>query len=262
MNGKRIVCLCLSVLFACGVTGSLTLAAISAEPKQPPLVQTPEFFQKPLAYGGLRMLIVTEPERAGEQICVRLPDGSLVERVVVSESGEAVTDGLCAGQYLLEAEGLGRSLVSLRENASVAVLDGAGWSDGEMIHLTDRFAGFLHLVCYGETGDHHEFVLEGVENGQREISFSTPEAIGLLFTGLGEGSHRLFMDDRLLTEITVGPEHPTAQVVVERLPEPQARQVWEYPPGQGEADGESADPGDENRQPGKAPDKNAATMVR
>lgn len=210
-RGGRWIALGCSLLLACAVTASAGVQGAA------------EVLERT---GGLRMLIVAEDTEPQGTVTVSLPEGGVLQRLRVNRSHEAVSNGLAAGQYALDGSDGSRALISLRENGSVAVLGGDGWTDGEMVHLTREFAGTVQLICYGTAGEHHAFTLEGPEGSYDQVvSFVEDKPQGCSFGGLPAGSYTLWADGQQIQTMTISEQHPVAQLAVSKGKQLEARKV-------------------------------------
>lgn len=229
MKWKRGVCVLLLVAVAGGATAGIVSSAV-AEAKEPsPQLQTesqsprsPNISQTLAREKAdlllVRMMIRAEELTEGSTIEIMTPSRSIVQTLTVNERHEAVTSGLEPGQYLAVSEQIGGVLFSLHENASVAVIGGSGWSDGEMVYLTTQQTGTVRVCRYvakdavdAADGTWYTYSLLGQDYASDRIVHITMESEQeagdylqcCTFSGLPEGVYTLWENGTELQTVEV-----------------------------------------------------------
>lgn len=95
----------------------------------------------------LAVLLLAGTISAGQRpvwVCINGTEGLLLDsggqclaRLEFDDWGQALAGPLPPGRYTVQTD-LGPVEFTLRPNASVAQVDGPGWTDGEQLHLGER----------------------------------------------------------------------------------------------------------------------------
>ncbi len=131
--------------------------------------------------------------------------------LTVPESGE-LTLTLRPGRWRLSAEGSADVSFTLRENAAVSDVSGAGWTDGESLTLSQTVCGSLTVVKTqasdaSETQYIYRLAGAELENDCRALAFG-PESEPTqycTFWELPAGSYILYENDAEVARITISP---------------------------------------------------------
>lgn len=230
MRWKRGVCVLLLVAIAGGTTAGILCSGVAeakepspqtqAQTKSPRSPNIPQTLAREKAdFMLVRMMIRAEELEEGSTIDIETPSRQLVQTLTVNERHEAVTDGLQPGQYLAVSETIGSVLFSLHENASVSVIGGNGWSDGEMVWMSTQQTGTVRVCRYVEKsavdaddGTWYTYSLQGQDYAADRIIHITLETAQegayyvqcCTFSGLAEGSYALWENGTQIRTVEVG----------------------------------------------------------
>ena len=237
MNWKRGACVMLLVTAALSVTVCLAAAGIAqaldadtaqipTEPDSPRSPNIIDVLARELADNGMvRVLIHADELPQGRAIEITTPGKTVLQTLTVNDKHEVVTNGLQPGQYLAISEEIGAVLFSLHRNASVAVLGGKGWSDGEMVYMTTQQTGTVQVLrdlpissVPAEDGVCYRYTLSGQGiTTDRIIRFTTKTTQkdgfyqgSCTFAGLAAGEYELWENGTLLQRVSVTTDAPTA----------------------------------------------------
>ncbi|MBQ7871448.1 MAG: hypothetical protein IJ357_04845 [Oscillospiraceae bacterium] len=189
----RILCACL--LMALPLAASMGVIGATRAPTAPPAATAAPTAATEPTEGALwvRMVIVSPlPEL---RLC--RPDGVLLQTLHTNGRGQAATDLLEPGEYLAVSAD-SRVRFRLNENASITVLEGNGWSDGELLYLSGEDTGTLTLLrsispaeaAEGPGWMDYTLRRSGTERHQ-VLRFETAGTETLIFRGLACGSYDL-----------------------------------------------------------------------
>lgn len=174
--------------------------------------------------GVVRMVIHADELPQDSVIEITTPGRTVLQTLTVNEQHEVVTNGLQPGQYLAISDEIGAVLFSLHDNASVAVLGGNGWSDGEMVYMTTQQTGTVQVLRYlslesvpADEGTCYTYTLSGQGiTTDRIIRFTTRTTQedgcylnSCTFAGLAAGEYELWENGTLLQSVSVTTQTPT-----------------------------------------------------
>ncbi len=242
MSWKRGMCAVALLALAGGVTVYLAVTAINRpaaaanaqadlEAYSPRSPNIPEVLTREKADDGtVRMMIHAEELPQNSIIEITTPGRTVLQTLTVNAQHEAVTNGLQPGQYLAISQQIGAVLFALHDNASVAVLGGNGWSDGEAVYMTTEQTGTVQVKRYinvdAVTADQvlcYTYTLSGqgiTTDHILRFTTASSQAGGYYagtctFGGLAEGSYELWENGKLLQTVDVSTE---SAAVVELYP--------------------------------------------
>lgn len=245
MNWKRGLCvaimLALSIWTSVGILSEALAqgeTAVPSEtqgesnsPRSPDISEAPA--EKTADLTLVRMMIHADELSVGGQIEIMTPNRRLLQRLTVDEQHEAVTQALPPGQYLAVSEQLGSVLFSLHENASVAVIGGNGWSDGEMLCMSARQTGTVRICRTVDQaavdaldGFWCVYSLIGTEYASDRVLHFTVETeqkdgkyrLSCMFGGLAEGTYTLLEDGAVVRQITISADAPEQELLLPEAP--------------------------------------------
>lgn len=235
MYWKRGVCVALLVAVVGSVTGYIAATAIDKahgantaqleletdSPRSPNIYEA--LAREKADAGVVRMMIHADELPEGSVIEIATPGKTVLQTLTVNNQHEVVTNGLQPGQYLAISEEIGAVLFSLHDNASVAMLSGNGWSDGEMVFMTTQQTGTVQVLRYlpletvsAEDTVCYTYTLSGQGiTTDRILRFTvkTAQAEGYYvnsctFAGLADGEYQLWENGTLLQTVSVSTESP------------------------------------------------------
>ncbi len=188
--------LCAGLLMALALAASMGMLSAATDPDSPaPEPEAPRVNHSEHTQAlWMRMVIVSQDQ----EIRLCRPDGSLLQTLYSNEEGQSATDLLEPGEYLAVSQ-QSRVAFLLEENASISVLRGNGWSDGEVLYLSGADNASLTLrrkIDAAELSESTlwiEYVLEGAGIRRHQILCCTEEGdYTLLFLGLPSGTYSLY----------------------------------------------------------------------
>ncbi len=140
----------------------------------------------------VRMVLIADKPVGRIRICSA--DGMPLQTLTPDSEGRALSELMEPGTYLAFTQ-YGCAEFLLRENASVEVLSGCGWSDGEQLHLTDAQVGTVTIEApRPETAEGWlDFVLTDGDFRRREVVWFAPdeERVCCTFAGVPFGTYVL-----------------------------------------------------------------------
>ena len=203
MKHKKKIWVLSMMMLSFSMTGSYTNASSAQEYIAPRTT-----FATVALAAGLEEASTPEPEPKPEPDPLRVVfqgDASLAKTdISVTHSGKSQSyaldsKGACvlnlvpAEQYLLRGKGMELTF-DLRENASIANVTGKGWSDGELLYMTEDFSGTL-TVLVGAVGSDPEgwpyYRLEKDEDIWVGSLSGENQRGRFVFSGLEEGIYNL-----------------------------------------------------------------------
>lgn len=144
-------------------------------------------------------------------------EGNPLQSLTTDENGRAVSRLLEAGDYFAVTPN-GCTAFTLKSNAAVTVTAGCGWSDGEILHLTNEQVGNVTVACavtdaQAATG-WLDLVLTDGTLRRREVVYcrKAGETVQCSFSGIPYGSYRLEESGTVLCSVTVSVEAPEVQI--------------------------------------------------
>lgn len=243
MRWKQGLCVALALATACGTTIGLAQAAVN-EPSSPEIsvpVETrsprsPNNTMAPVSVQsssqGFYILFRAQQLDTGAEIELYSSNRVLLQQLFVDSNHEAVSNRLMPGNYLVYHKQIGFVQISVHDNASVSVLGGNGWSDGEIIYLSSLDTGTLRILCYipisavdSEEGYTCTYSLLGENYASDRILHFTAEAeqvgryyvMPCIFAGLPEGSFSLLENGQPNQTIVITADEQESSIV--RYPE-------------------------------------------
>lgn len=157
MHLKQGLCVVLALATACTTSAFLAKAAVK-EPSvaanvAPAAAFSPRSPNDRSAPGAdeataFSACIRAETLTPGAVIDLLSPNRKLLQRLSVNDQHEVVADAVSPGKYIIENDEIGSVLFTLHENASLSVLGGSGWTDGEILYLSKEENGTLCVLCY------------------------------------------------------------------------------------------------------------------
>ena len=207
-SAVRAACAGLLMLIAVAVSVG-TIGAVFSDNEE----QSPE--EKAPAKSWARVAMLGKEEV--QNLCLYDSTGSPLQKLTTDENGRAVSGLLEAGSYFAVTPA-GCTAFTLKENASVAVTGGCGWSDGEILHLTSEQVGNVTVVCavtdeQVKTG-WLDLVLTDGTLRRREVVYcrEAGETVQCSFSGIPYGSYRLEESGSVLCNVDVSAETPELQI--------------------------------------------------
>lgn len=162
-----------------------------------------------------RLVLCADEPSAYIRLCA--PDGTVLQTLTPDAAGQVRTEPLEAGDYRAVTE-YGAAAFLLREDASVELLSGFGWSDGERLHLTDGQTGTLTVTVplSGERGGWLDFVLTDGSVRRREVIGYTAEdeSAQCSFAGVPFGLYTLEMNEVRQCSVIFSADAPTARLTL------------------------------------------------
>lgn len=234
MHFKQGLCVVLALATACMSSVLLAQAAVTEpaerliaakaySPRSPNDNTAPDSD----AEKALSICLHAEQLEPGAFIDLLTPNRTLLQRLTVDERQEAVAEAIPPGKYIAENDNLGSVLFLLHENASLSVLGGSGWTDGEILYLSDQEIGTLYVLCYvpvssvsPEDGLCCTYSLIGEQYASDRILRFTVETAqkdgyyvqSCIFAGLSEGTYTLAENGIDCQTVTVTADEPNVKV--------------------------------------------------
>lgn len=137
----------------------------------------------------------TQPAAAAEFVTVLDAEGAAVGNWQTDEAGQTVIGPLVPGTYYARGKYTGYAQIILKDNAAVTVQAGCGWSDGEVLYLTDFEPSRLTINCTQPNANSGIVTLTLLaEDGQSYERTGILESgtATLIFDGLPAGAYELF----------------------------------------------------------------------
>ena len=214
MKRSTIRIICAFLLMVLTLAGSMGMigAAVSPAPEPstvPTVIGSPAAADETL---WVRMMMVSEVP----DIRLCRTDGALLQELSTNDAKQAATDLLQPGEYLaVTAES--RVTFRLNSNASITVISGEGWTDGEILYLTGSDVGTLRLQRIINSSEleggngwlDYVLVRSGSEHRQ-VLRFDTAGLHELMFYGLPYGSYSLYENGIFRARIIITKTAPDA----------------------------------------------------
>lgn len=149
----------------------------------------------------------TQMNSSNSYVTVLDSEGAAIGVWQTDADGSAVVGPLAAGDYYAKGSGTGYVRFTLHENAAVTVAMGCGWSDGELLHLTNCEPSRLEVICkQTQTAQSGVVTLtvkraDGVGYAQTD-RWDNGTAV-LLFDGLEQGIYDICLSDTVLETVAV-----------------------------------------------------------
>lgn len=195
MKRSTLRILCAGLLMTLTLAASMGIIGAAMDPAPPAVIISEPTAATDATEGSLwvRMVMVS----ALPEIRLCRPDGVLLQSLKTNERGQAATDLLQPGEYLAVTDD-SRVSFRLNENASITVLEGNGWSDGELLYLSGADVGTLTLrrcispaeAAQGSGWIDYTLQRSGSERHQ-VLRFEAAGTYELVFYGLACGSYDL-----------------------------------------------------------------------
>ncbi|MCQ2419390.1 MAG: hypothetical protein MJ085_06350 [Clostridia bacterium] len=234
MRFKQGLCVVLALATACMSSVLLVQAAVT-EPAEisnaaktySPRSPNDNYAPDSDMHDALLVSLYAEQLESGAVIDILTPNRTQLQHLIVNDRHEAVADAIPPGKYIAENRDLGSVLFLLHENASLSVLGGCGWTDGEILHLSDNEIGTLNLFCYvpvskvdPEDGLCCTYSLIGEQYVSDRILHFTVETAqkdgyyvqSCSFAGLPEGSYTLVENGTECQRITISADESSIRI--------------------------------------------------
>ncbi len=159
----------------------------------------------------VRMMIRAEDMAEGEALSLyREDDEAPLQTLRLDDRCEAATEAIAPGDYRVVTAHGGEVRFTLRENASIAVRSGEGWSDGEMLCLSSASVCSLRIVRRTDGGTLYTYNLVGGgrERGNILHTDSSTESGTCQYFGLPEGTYRLYENGTAIACVTLSAQSP------------------------------------------------------
>ena len=76
-------------------------------------------------------------------------EGTVMQTLDFGTDGQAAAGPLTPGQYAIRTT-LGETVFTLRANAGLCRVEGPGWTDGEVLHISEQTTGTLTVLYEGK----------------------------------------------------------------------------------------------------------------
>lgn len=202
----------LMVIFLLGSMGVI----VSADGRSAQAPEVPAQSEE-VQHVWVRMAFAVDPTIDHITLC--LADGTPVQELTPDVQGRAVSDLLTPDNYIASTAA-GQACFTLNEIASVACHSPYGWSDGEMLHLTDEPVGTLRVrrrvdeQTLGQNDGFLDYTLTRADGFYRRAVLradGTGEE-SFLLQGIPYGTFVLRENGTEVARVTVGAETPNAEV--------------------------------------------------
>lgn len=179
------------------------------------------------AVNELLLTLHAEQLESGAVIDILTPNRTQLQQSVINDRHEAVIGEIPPGKYIAENSALGSVLFTLHDNASVSVLGGCGWTDGEILYLSDNEIGTLSVLCYvpvsevdpidglcctysliGDTYASDRILRFTVETEQKDGYYVQ----SCIFAGLPEGCYSLIENGTDCQTVTISADEQSVKV--------------------------------------------------
>lgn len=208
----RLLCAALLMLLTLFASLGMLGTAVAQEDTPPTETEGAQVCAVPLSSVWVRMVIIS----SSSEVRLCRPDGALLQTLCPNSDGQCATDFLEPGEYLAVSAD-SRVAFRLNENASITVLSGNGWSDGELLYLSGKHNAVIVITRTLEASevtaasDWLIFTLEGCGIRRRQVLRSGEAgSYTVTFYGLAAGSYTVYENDIVRARIILPDNSATA----------------------------------------------------